>query len=82
MYLSAGLAIILGFIGVKLILTALHENSLPFVNDGEPLESVPEVPIWLSLTVIVTTLAITTVASLAKTRRDYRRTERSIGPAA
>jgi tellurite resistance protein TerC len=80
-YLSAGLAIILGFIGVKLVLHALHENNLPFVNGGEPLENVPEVPIWLSLAVIVTTLAVTTIASLAKTRRDIRRAERSERPA-
>jgi len=81
-YLSAGLAIILGFIGIKLVLHALHENNLPFVNGGEPLENVPEVPIWLSLVVIVTTLAVTTIASLAKTRRDVRRAERSTRPAA
>ncbi|MGH9217209.1 MAG: TerC family protein [Acidimicrobiales bacterium] len=72
-YLSAGLAVILGFIGVKLILHALHENNLPFINGGEPLEGVPEVPIWLSLTVIVATLLVTTVASLLKTRRVRRR---------
>ncbi len=72
-YLSAGLAVILGFIGVKLILHALHENSLPFINGGEPLAGVPEVPIWLSLTVIVATLLATTVASLLKTRRVRRR---------
>ena len=35
-YLSYGLAAILAFIGVKLILHALHENNLPFINDGEP----------------------------------------------
>jgi tellurite resistance protein TerC len=46
------------------------------------LENVPEVPIWLSLAVIVATLAVTTIASLAKTRRDVRRAERSAGPAA
>ena len=68
-YLSIGLAVILGFIGVKLILEALHENSLPFVNDGEPLP-VPTVPIELSLGVIVGVLVITTVASLLKVRRD------------
>ncbi|HEX6578705.1 MAG TPA: TerC family protein [Jiangellaceae bacterium] len=81
-YLSAGLAVILGFIGVKLVLTALHENNLPFVNGGEPFENIPEVPIWFSLTVIVATLAITTIASLAKTRRDVRRGERSTRPMA
>jgi len=69
-YLGVGLAVILGFIGVKLILEALHENTLPFINGGEHVEWAPEVPIWLSLTVIVATLAVTTVLSLAKTRRD------------
>jgi tellurite resistance protein TerC len=73
-YLSIGLAIVLGFIGVKLVLEALHKNNLPFVNGGEPVSWAPDVPIWLSLGVIVVTLAITTVASLAKSRRD-RRTE-------
>jgi tellurite resistance protein TerC len=70
-YLGIGLAVILGFIGIKLILEALHENTLPFINGGEHVD-VPVIPIWLSLTVIIVTLAITTVASLAKTRRDSR----------
>ena len=43
-YLSLGLAVILAFIGVKLILEALHENSLPFINGGEPIEAVPDDP--------------------------------------
>ena len=34
-YLSYGLALILGFIGVKLIIHALHTNELPFINGGE-----------------------------------------------
>jgi tellurite resistance protein TerC len=67
-YLSLGLAVILAFIGVKLILEALHENTLPFINGGEHIESVPTIPIWLSLTVILGVLAIATVASLLKTR--------------
>ena len=33
-YLSYGLAVLLGFIGVKLILHAMHENELPFINGG------------------------------------------------
>jgi tellurite resistance protein TerC len=74
-YLSAGLAFVLAFIGVKLMLEALHENSLPFLNDGHPLESVPDVPIWLSLVVIVGTLAVTTVASLWKSNRTAREVE-------
>ncbi|NYJ08899.1 TerC family protein [Petropleomorpha daqingensis] len=71
-YLSYGLAVILAFIGVKLVLEALHENSLPFINGGEPIEAVPEIPIWLSLAVIVGVLAVATVASLMATRRQAR----------
>jgi tellurite resistance protein TerC len=72
-YLSLGLAFLLFFIGVKLILHALHENELPFVNGGEAVGWAPDIPIWLSLVVIVGTLAVTAAASLAKTRRDGRR---------
>jgi tellurite resistance protein TerC len=68
-YLSLGLSFVLGFIGVKLVLEALHENELPFVNGGEHV-GVPEIPIWLSLVVILATLAVTTAASLVKVRRD------------
>ncbi|GAA0228845.1 TerC family protein [Saccharothrix sp. NPDC042600] len=67
-YLSIGLSVILGFIGVKLILEALHSNALPFLNDGQPLP-VPVIGIELSLSVIVGVLAITTIASLIKVRR-------------
>ncbi|OHU18051.1 tellurium resistance protein TerC [Mycobacteroides chelonae] len=67
-YLSQGLALILFFIGVKLILHALHENELPFINGGDPVH-VPEIPTLASLAVIVVTLLITTGASLYKTRR-------------
>lgn len=35
-YLSYGLAAILAFIGVKLVLHALHENTVPFINEGQP----------------------------------------------
>jgi tellurite resistance protein TerC len=68
-YLSQGLAFILLFIGVKLLLHALHENQLPFINGGESV-GVPEIPTLLSLAVIVLTLLITMVASLVKTRVD------------
>jgi tellurite resistance protein TerC len=67
-YLSYGLAVILGFIGVKLVLEALYENELSFINGGNPV-SVPQVGIAMSLGVIVAVLAITTVASVLKTRR-------------
>ncbi len=67
-YLSYGLAFLLAFIGVKLVLHALHENELPFLNGGHHVSWAPDIPIWLSLLVIVGTLAITTVASLWKDR--------------
>ncbi|HEY6812352.1 MAG TPA: TerC family protein [Propionibacteriaceae bacterium] len=67
-YLSVGLSIILGFIGIKLILHALHSYHLA---DWAPFDG--EIPIWLSLTVIIVTLTITTVASLIKSRYDQDR---------
>ena len=66
-YLSQGLAFILAFIGLKLVLHALHENKLPFINGGEHVP-VPQIPTLLSLGVIILTLLATTVASLHKTR--------------
>jgi len=64
-YLSLGLSVILAFIGVKLIFHALHEYHLA---DWAPFGG--EIPIWLSLCVIIGTLTITTVASLVKSRYD------------
>lgn len=75
-YLSQGLAVILAFIGVKLVFHALHVNELPFINGGEPLLWVPEIPIWFSLLFIAATVAVATVASLAKTRRDAEKKRR------
>jgi tellurite resistance protein TerC len=60
-YLSIGLAVILGFIGVKLILEALHLNGV---------RAAPEVSIPVSLGFIVVVLAVTTVASLRKVNKD------------
>ena len=67
-YLSVGLSFILAFIGVKLVLHALHEYHL---DQGWGFSV--DVPIWLSLTVIIATLTVTTVASLIKSRRDLER---------
>jgi tellurite resistance protein TerC len=69
-YLSYGLAVILGFIGAKLVIHALHTNALPFINGGEHVTAVPEISTSLSLAVILGTLAVTTVASLARRRSD------------
>jgi tellurite resistance protein TerC len=66
-YLSFGLAAILGFIGVKLILHALHENNVPFINSGEPIDVV-EISTGLSLSVIVGVLLVTVVTSLLSPR--------------
>lgn len=62
-YLSYGLAAILGFIGVKLILHALHENNLPFINGGEHV-TVIEISTGLSLSVIIGVLVVTVLASI------------------
>jgi len=62
-FLSYGLAVILGFIGVKLILHALHENTLPFINDGGHVDVV-EVSTAVSLSVILGVLVVTILASI------------------
>ena len=66
-YLSVGLSIILGFIGIKLMLHALHKNTLPFINNGNYVD-VPEISTGMSIGVIAVVLLITTVASLIRTR--------------
>jgi tellurite resistance protein TerC len=76
-FLGIGLSVLLAFIGLKLFFHAMHVNELPFINGGEHIDWAPEIPIWLSLTVIVSILAITTVASLVKSARDERRRVRA-----
>ncbi|WP_406140763.1 TerC family protein [Streptomyces sp. NBC_01089] len=58
-HLSYGLSVILGFIGVKLLLHALHESGAP----------VPEISIPVSLAVICGVLIVTTVTSLLANRK-------------
>jgi tellurite resistance protein TerC len=72
-YLNIGLAAVLAFIGVKLFLEALHTNTLAFINDGNGVHWAPDIPIWLSLLVIIGTLGAATAASLYKSSRDRRR---------
>ncbi len=79
-YLSYGLSILLGFIGVKLVLHAMHENELPFINGGEHIGWAPDIPIWLSLVVIVGILTITAVASLSSPRGRAIARQTSAGP--
>ena len=69
-YLGYGLGVILSFIGVKLILEALHANTLPFINGGAGVEWAPEISVSVSLGVIVVTLAVTVVASLIRAAMD------------
>jgi tellurite resistance protein TerC len=71
-YLSYGLAFILVWIGVKLVVHALHKNELPFINGGEHVTIIPEIPTWLSLIVIIATITIAAVFSLRKTRAERR----------
>jgi len=69
-YLGHGIAAILAFIGFKLVNHALHLNELPFINDGKHVGIVPEIPTWLSLVVIVLTLTVAVLASLARSQRE------------
>ena len=59
-YLSLGLSVILMFIGVKLIMTYLHETWA----------EVPKIPTLVSLAVIATILIVSTIASLIKVKKD------------
>jgi tellurite resistance protein TerC len=67
-YLKYGIAFILGFIGVKLVLHAMHENELPFINGGQHIEWAPEISTVTSLLVIVASMAVATIASVIKMR--------------
>ena len=68
-YLHYGLALILGFIGLKLVNHALHSNELPFINGGRPWEAVPEPSIGASLGFIVAVVVLTVIASALSSRR-------------
>ena len=69
-YLGIGLSIILGWIGIKLVIHALHKNELPFINGGDKVTLVPEIGTELSLFVILITLLVTTIWSLAATSKN------------
>lgn len=59
-YLSKGLSVILGFIGVKLILEAFHGIGIHQISGVH----IPEISLNTSLFVIITCLIITTITSL------------------
>ena len=67
-YLGIGLSVILAWIGFKLVIHALHENELPFINNGQHFKGLPEITTELSLGVILASITVATVASLIKTR--------------
>lgn len=69
-YLHLGIAFILTFIGVKLVLHALHENELGFINGGEGVAWAPDIGTWESLIVILAAMAVAVVASVLKLRAD------------
>jgi tellurite resistance protein TerC len=64
-YIGKGLSVILGFIGVKLLLHACHENGIDAIFGWK----YPDISITQSLTVIVACLALATIASLISTRK-------------
>lgn len=72
-YLSIGLSIILAWIGVKLVVHAMHKNELPFINGGKHIDIIPEISTELSLAVIIITLVITTIWSLAVTGKNSKK---------
>jgi tellurite resistance protein TerC len=65
-YLKYGIALILGFIGFKLIAHAMHVNELPFINGGHHIEWAPEISTNTSLVVIVASIATAAIASSIK----------------
>jgi hypothetical protein len=74
-HLGYGLAVVLGFIAVKLVLEALHDNDIPFINGGRPLGWAPQIPVWGSLLFVIGALAATTATSLLAEQLDRHRTE-------
>jgi tellurite resistance protein TerC len=78
-HLSKGLSLVLAFIGAKLVLEALHSNSLPFINGGEPFHWAPEIPTAVSLAVVVGIIMITAVTSMVAERRRSARQTAGVG---
>ena len=68
-YLKYGIAFILGFIGFKLVSHAMHVNELPFINGGKHIEWAPEISSNTSLSVIVSSIAISALVSVIAANR-------------
>jgi len=72
-YLNYGLAAILAFIGFKLVIHAMHTNELSWINGGEHIEVIPEIPALVSLGFIIVALGITAITSLTIGARRHPR---------
>lgn len=68
-YLKYGISAILAFIAIKLFITALHGNTLPFINGGQHVTFIPEIPTLVSLIFILVAMSIAVIASLMKLGR-------------
>lgn len=76
-YLGKGLAAILLFIGAKLILEAMAENTLPFIAGGKGIAWAPQFSPGVSLAVVGSILAVTVAASIVSSQRANRRAARA-----
>ena len=65
-YLKYGIALILAFIGFKLVAHAMHENQIPFINGGHHIDWAPEISTDMSLIVIVSAIGLASLASAIK----------------
>jgi len=68
-YFPYGLVAVLSFISVTMVLEALRANSVGFINGGEPLDTLPQIATWVSLSVIAGALAVAVGASIVVSRR-------------
>jgi tellurite resistance protein TerC len=72
-FLPVGLAVVLAFIGLKLVAEALRADGVTHLGPVP----VPGITAWLSLVIIIAVLAVTAVASVTATRRRSRRRDRA-----
>ena len=70
-YLKYGISAILIFIAIKLFITALQDNSIPFINGGQPVLWIPEIPTSVSLGFILVAMTVAIIVSLIKLKRSY-----------
>jgi hypothetical protein len=77
-YLPFGVGTIAGFVGVKIVLQALHNNAVPFLNGGEPAAWAPDISPFASLSITVGTVGIAVAASLLRYRQARRRNDPAI----